>query len=267
MSPGPLGGSPFGALLRNWRRERGVSQLQLAALASTTPRYVSFIETGRSRPGRDVVLRLGSSLSLPVRAQNELMRAAGFAPEFPERALNEDDMRPFKMAIESMLEKHSPFPACAFDALGSLRFANPTFRALWGAVAELSPEDAVDAFFGPGPSRDMLENWAEVAWANADARRSEARRTNDPRVRALYERALAHLSDVPRPPLSENSPVVCLRLRIGGRLIRTFATVMRFEHATEITISELRVELIFPMDEDSAEFFRQTAAALGGDAA
>ncbi len=254
-------GSPFGKQLRYWRQQRGMSQVELAALASTTPRYVSFVETGRSRPGRDVVLRLGDSLELPVRAQNELLQAAGLPPAYAERELDEEEMRPFRLAVRAMLDNHSPYPACAADGLGRPQMVNPTFRALWGDVQDISPEEAVDAFFGPGPGREMIENWAEVAWAYVDGRRREVSRTNDARLRALTERALAHLEDVPRPAKPTASPIICPRFRVGDRVIRGFTTVVRFEHAHEITISELRVELIFPMDDVADRFFRETAAA------
>ena len=235
-----------------------MSQLELAALAETTPRHVSFVETGRSRPGRDLVLRLAESMDLPVRERNELLACAGLPPAFAERDLDEDQMRPFKMAVRAILDRHEPYPACAMDGIGQLRMTNAPFRALWPGGENKTPEEAIDEFFGPGPMREMIDNWAEVAWSYADGRRHEAARTNDPRVIELAERVLKHLEGVPRPASlpAPGSPVTCPRFRIGDRLIETFTTVMRFEHANEVTISELRVELIFPMDEAGDAFFR-----------
>lgn len=251
--------SPFGQQLRYWRRRRGLSQLALAIMAETTPRHMSFIETGRSRPGKELVLRLASCLDLSVRESNTLLTAAGLAPVYTERELSEEQMRPFRQAIEAMLTHHEPYPACAADMLGHILMANQTYHALWPGVPDWTPEESVDAFFAPGPMREWIENWAEVAWAYADARRYEAARSNNPRLLALLERILKHLEDVERPPVPEGqigSPVVCPRFRMGDQVIRTFTTVVRFEHAHDVTLSELRVELIFPLDEQADAFFR-----------
>lgn len=252
--------SPFGQKLRAWRKQRGLSQLALAALADTTPRHVSFIETGRSRPGRNLVLRLAECMDLPVRERNDLLVSAGLSPAFAELDLTEEPMRPFRMAVEAMLEHHEPFPACAVDRVGTVLRANRAFRLLWPGSGDRTPEESVDAFFGAGPMRDAVENFAEVAWAYVDGQLSYAARTNDPRIASLAQRALAHLDDVERPPPTD-AVVVCPRFRMGDEVVRTFSTTVRFEHAREVTISELRVELIFPMDEPSAAFFERMSAA------
>lgn len=257
--------SPFGQCLKMWRKRRAVSQLELAHLAGTTPRYVSFIETGRSRPGRELILRLAESLNVPIRGRNELLVAAGLGPTFEEHDLGEDELRPFRLAVEKIMEGHNPYPACASDGFGETKMVNPAFRALFPFSETMSVEEGIDSFFGPGPTREVIENWSEVAWAYIDARQVEARRSNHPRLIALTERALAHMNGVPRPKQSPSpgSPVISPRLRIGDEVIRTFTTVMRFEHAHEVTMSELRVELIFPMDEVAARFFRNLSATEG----
>jgi transcriptional regulator with XRE-family HTH domain len=234
----------------------------LAALAQTTPRYVSFIETGRSRPGRDLILRLAECLDVPMRDRNALLTAAGLGPVYAERELGERELAPFRRAVEAVLERHQPYPGCAMDGLGRVHLANRTFATLWPGLDGVSPEDAVEAFFGPGPMREVIENYAEVAWAYAEVRRHEAARTRHPRLVALTERILTLLSDVPRPSRGSepDSPVLCPRFRFGDQVVPTFTTIMRFEHPNEVTISELRVELIFPANESGAAFFRQVAA-------
>ena len=260
--------SLFGQQLRTWRRHRGLSQLQLATLAETTPRHMSFIETGRSRPGRELVLRLAECMDLPVRDRNELLTSAGLPPAYAQRDLDEEQLRPFKTAVAAILEHHHPYPGCALDGLGAVKMTNACFRALMPGAHEKTPEQSIDDFFGPGPLRSMLDNWAEVAWTVADGRRHEAARTNDPRQTALAERIMEHLKDVPRPrgmPSDSESPVVCAHFRIGDQRISTFTTVMRFQHAREVTISELRVELIFPSDDAGAQFFRGLVTGKDAD--
>jgi transcriptional regulator with XRE-family HTH domain len=261
MQVGQTEQSPFGKQLRTWRKQRGLSQLELAALAETTPRHVSFIETGRSRPGRELVLRIAACMNLPVRERNRLLASAGLPSAYAERDLDEHEMRPFRVAVEAILLHHEPYPACAIDGLGRVQLTNAGFRALWPGAEHATPEQAIDAFFGPGPMREMIENWAEVAWAHLDSRRYEAERTGDPRLLELVERSLQHLQGVARPAVQASTPVVCPRFRIGDQVVRTFTTVMRFEHAHEITLNELRVELIFPVDEVGDAFFRARAGA------
>ena len=252
--------TPFGRMLREWRGRRGLSQLALAAQAETTPRHVSFIETGRSRPGRDLILRLAEAMDVPIRARNALLEAAGLGRAYEERELDADDVQPFVEAVDLVLRNHEPFPGCAIDGLGCVRRTNAAFERFWPGAKGLTPEQAIDAFFGPGPGRDVVENWAELAWRYIDIRRSEANRSGDPRLLALAERAEAHLEDVPRPTTREAAPIVCPRFRFGDTLVRTFSTVMRFEHPNDVTLGELKVELIFPADETAAQYFRQLAA-------
>lgn len=253
--------TPFGRMLREWRGRRGLSQLALAAQAETTPRHVSFIETGRSRPGRELVLRLAEAMDVPIRARNALLEAAGLGRAYAERELDADDVQPFVEAVDLVLRNHEPFPGCAIDGLGCVQRTNVAFERFWPGSKGLTPEQAVDAFFGPGPGREVVENWAELAWRYLDLRRHEANRSGDPRLLALADRAAEHLRDVPRPSTADvaSAPIVCPRFRFGDTRVRTFSTVMRFEHSNDVTLGELRVELIFPADETAAAFFRQLA--------
>ncbi len=247
----------FGQLLRLCRKKAALSQQHLALAAGTTPRHLSFIETGRSRPGRSIVLRLGQALDLSIRNRNALLVAAGFAPSFPERDLRDERTKPYLQSVESILEQHEPNPGAAFNSLGCIVLANRPFRTMFPDCLKLSPEQSVDAFFSPGPHRDRLENWAEVGWAWIDRQQHEVARTDNVELARLVERALDHLSDVERPGPSQDSPdVLGPRFRVGDQVIRTFFTVMKFESALEITLSELRIELLFPLDDTAAEFFR-----------
>ena len=125
--------SPFGQQLRAWRRRAGISQLELAAQAGTTPRYVSFIETGRARPGRELILRLAAALDVPLRDRNALMTAAGLTPAFPARALSDVAMQPVKLVLEQVLRGHEPYPAWVVGRglrfLSSNRGARRCFQA------------------------------------------------------------------------------------------------------------------------------------------
>ncbi len=177
--------------------------------------------------------------------------------------LDDEEIRPFRTAVEAILQRHEPYPAVAFDLLGRVLMTNAASRVLWPDVEGLTPEQSLDMFLAPGPARESIENWDEVAWAAVDRIRHDAARTGHPRLSELAERALRHLDGVPRPSTTaaEKSPVISPRLRFGDQVVQTFTTVMRFETAQEVTISELRVELMFPMDDAGDAFFR----SLTGD--
>jgi transcriptional regulator with XRE-family HTH domain len=255
--------SPFGHQLRHWRRCAGVSQLALAAQAGTTPRHVSFVETGRSRPGRTLVLRLAAALDVPLRERNALLAAAGFPPAFPENELSDAAMRPVALVLDRVLRSHEPYPAWVVGRGLQFRASNRAAEALFPGLCGCAPEAIVDLWYGPGPFRQLVENWEEVVSAGVAALRREARRTSDPLLLALLRRAEAHAGAIPAPAagVPPELPVACPRLRIGGRTVRTVAAVMRFDTAVEVTASELRIELLFPADDESDAFFRQATGA------
>jgi transcriptional regulator with XRE-family HTH domain len=249
--------------MKYWRQKRRLSQLELAGLAGTTSRHISFIETGRSRPGHDLVLRLAKALNLSVRDTNTFLQSAGFAPVYPDLQPTDEIIQPYLDAIHAILEKHDPFPACAMDPLGQVLFANRSFVAFAPQALTQTPEEKIETFFDPmGPGRDLVENWEEVVWHLLDRQKAELTISNHPRLAKLVKRGEALLKDVPR--LHPQNPgngafVFSPRLRIGDQIVSTFATLMRFENASEVTLSEIRIELVFPADAVSQAFFENLA--------
>lgn len=176
-------GNAFGRLLKDWRGRRGLSQLDLSIAAGTTQRHLSFIESGRAGPSRDMVLRLGATLSLPLRQQNALLLAAGFAPAWQERDLSAPDLAVVNNALDYMLAQHEPYPAFVIDRLWNLRRANrgalKLTEFLTGAADAAAPSEPVNlavALLAPDQLRPFIVNWPEVArhfmrgvWADAYA--------------------------------------------------------------------------------------------------
>lgn len=251
--------SRIGEQLRSWRKRRGLSQLDLAIAASTTSRYVSFVETGRSRPGRGVVLRLAEALELSLRDQNALLVAAGLAPMYSERALDEAEMAPVRRVIEHVLANHEPYPGWAIGPglrmLGSNRAAERVFPGM----TELTPMQLVEAWCTPDPRDSVAAQRIALHQAVASLRKELVHHPH-PDLPALVARAeelagrLGPIEEVP------DRPVLCPTLRIDGRQIRTLATVLRFDKPTDVTMAELRVELVFPADDEAERFFRDAAA-------
>jgi transcriptional regulator with XRE-family HTH domain len=251
--------SAFGSLLRHFRAQRGLSQLALAMRVETTTRHLSYLENGRSRPGRELVLRLADSLELPLRSRNELLIAAGLAAEFPARALGGSVLAPYRRAITGVIEALEPFPAFVLDPLLHLEETN----IAGGRLVPIAPRGArvnlLDAFLAPGPAREQLDNFAEVAWSlfTRFSRAAASFPADTPELEELRSRVHKYLNGVPRPPPdATGEPVICPTLRIGDRRIRTIGMTMRFGPSRDVTLEELSVDVLYPRDEEAERFFR-----------
>ena len=250
--------SPFGTRLRQWRHHRGLSQLALAGAADTTTRHVSFLETGRSRPNRQMVLRLAEALGAGLRETNDLLHAAGLAAAYPEASLAGPDIAPYQAAIGRLLGAHEPYPAMVLDRHYTVILANQACLALFGPQA-VGSNFVRDALTNPAMAQAIV-NWPETAWAGLDRLRDSARRAPlDQELRSLISLAESALAGTPRPAPADAALVVCPWFRIGDTVVRTIAMTARFDHAGDVTLDELRVELMYPLDEDAERYFRGQA--------
>ena len=247
----------LGDLLRHWRSVRGKSQLDLASEADTTPRYVSFVETGRAQPSRQMVVRLSRALDVPLRERNDLLLAAGFAPLYSLEPLTSPLMARVDEALTSLLAGHEPFPAVVMDRAWNLQRANDGAARLFGRLFAPEPVPAganvLRLVIEPGPVRDRVRNWAAVAPALLErARREAISGVLDPDtaelVAALRERpdvaALLATPDSSTP----DGPVIDLRFAIGEVELAFFSVISTIGTPIDITAQELRVEAFFPAD-------------------
>lgn len=237
---------------------RRVSQLGLAAAAGTTPRHVSFVETGRSRPGRDLVLRIAEVLAVPLPERNALLAAAGLPPEYPEHELGSAPLGAVGRVLTQVLADHEPFPAWVVSQPFTFLRANMAAEALFPGLTGLPAEQLIDLWFGPGPFRDSVQNWPDVVQAGLAALHRDAVTTGDPAVIALLQRAetMAGVSAGMTRKAHVAGPVICPVFDFDGQVVATISAVMRFDSAVEVTTSRLRVELMFPADEAAEAFFR-----------
>ena len=261
MTTATLGqATAFGRHVKQWRRQRRLSQLDLAVRADVSQRHVSFIETGRSRPREDVVHRVAEALEVPIRDRNILLAAAGLAPSYPDVPLSDEAAAPFRGAVRQMLESHEPYPAYVINRWWDLVDANEAGRRLFPQTAE-GPFNFVDGFLGPGPMRAMIVNFPAAGWTGLRRLRREVADSGpDERLRELLERAEGYMKDVPvETEIPGSDLVVCPHFRVGDKIIKTVSMVARFGTAREVTLDELRVELMFPRDEEGEAFFRGAA--------
>lgn len=253
---------PIGRALKHWRRQRNLSQLDLALQAGISARHLAFIETGRSRPSGKVVLRLAQALALSLRDRNALLEAAGLAPVYPETPLTSTTLAPFRRIVDLILHNHEPFPAFAFDRWWNIIDANSTARRIFPGLLELEALGMITMLYGPGPIRDMIVNWEEVAWAGLERIRGDAAATGHPeKLTVLIAQMERWLEGTlrPAPSNADVGVVACPVFRFGDQLVRTVTTVTTFSAALDVTLQELRIEQIFPLDASSEAFFRQFA--------
>jgi transcriptional regulator with XRE-family HTH domain len=239
-----------------------MSQLDLAAAAGTTPRHLSFIETGRSRPRRELILRIADALTVPLPERNTLLAAAGLPAGFPVHELGSHALEPVNRVLEKVLASHEPYPAWVIRQPLKIVRANAGAELLFPGLTMLTPDQLIDMWYGPGPFQDQVVNWPDVVQAGLEALRHAAADTGDAEVIRLLRRAEAHQHDGPARPGAHggSSPVVCPVFEVGGQVVRTISAVMRFDTAVEVTTSQLRVELMFPADDAAEAYFRAPPA-------
>lgn len=250
--------SLFGTKLRQWRSHRGLSQLGLAVQVGSTGRHISFLETGRSRPSRQMVLRLAETLGMGLRDTNDLLHAAGLPAAYPTAPLDSTDLALYRAVLDRMLTAHEPYPGLVLDRHWTVVAANDPCQALFGP-AIVGSNFVRDALTNRAAA-DTIVNWPEVAWAGVDRlRRHQHQNPFDLHLQELVALAETALADVPRPQPADPHILICPWFRIGGQVIRTVAMVARFDHPAETTLDELRVELMYPLDDTAERFFRGNA--------
>jgi transcriptional regulator with XRE-family HTH domain len=253
----------YPALLRHWRTRRGLSQLDLAVAADVSSRHVSFLETGRAQPSREMVLRLAATLDVPLRDQNEMMRAAGFPAEFPEASPGAELPPSIERAIARMFAKHDPFPITLLDRrYDVLRVNESGTRLLLRFVADPSalpaPLNIFRLLFDPRLVRPFLVDWGRVARELvARLHREALLHSSDPEIGALL-RSLFEYPDVPdawrQPDFSSPSDAtLTFQLRREGLEVGFFTTITTFNAPQNVTLEELRIESYFPLDRKTEE--------------
>jgi transcriptional regulator with XRE-family HTH domain len=243
----------FGDHLRDWRRRRRVSQLDLASDAEISTRHLSFIETGRSVPSRGMVLKLAEVIDLPLRERNQLLLAAGYAPAYPERKLDDPSLTAARDAIGLILKGHEPFPALAVDRHWTLIAAN-------GMVGKLmaGPINVLRLSLHPEGLAPQIENLSEWRAHLLDRLRRQIDVTGDATLTALLEELKAYPAPASQKPHPDYGGVVVpFRLKTPQGILSFFSTTTVFGTPVDVTLSELALETFFPADQETAAALRQ----------
>jgi transcriptional regulator with XRE-family HTH domain len=267
MSPS----AEFAAKLHWWRRRRGISQLELAGRADISQRHLSFLELGRSAPSRAMVLRLAVALDVPLRQQNALLLAAGFAPVWRETAYAAPELAEVRSGLDYILRQQEPFPAVVVDRWWNLIQANAgAVRLVEFLLGPLAPEVSInlaDALVGPDLLRPFLVNWDDVVRYFIRSVEADAAADGSSKTTALLQRLLAYAgvgAVVKQTSLEPSGPVLPLHFKKGEISLALFTTIATLGTPQDITLQELRIECFFAMDEATAEVFRSWAGGQSG---
>ncbi|MCA0302038.1 MAG: helix-turn-helix transcriptional regulator [Proteobacteria bacterium] len=273
-SPSPASAGPdlFGPMLRTWRRRRGASQLALALQSGVSQRHVSFLESGRARPSREMVVQLSAALDVPLRQRNALLLAAGFAPAYRETNLAAPELAPVARAIDHMLRQQEPYPAVVIDRLWNLSRANTAATAFIGLLFEGAPPappagqppNVLHWLLDPKALRPKIVNWEEVARHLVSATYAEILADGgEPQALAFIEQIMAY----PGVPASfrklrfedRPQPVLTIDFVVGGKTLSVFTTIATLGTPQDVTLQEVRIECFFPADDRSDALFRSLA--------
>ncbi|PKO64166.1 MAG: transcriptional regulator [Betaproteobacteria bacterium HGW-Betaproteobacteria-16] len=258
--------SPFGERLRHWRQHRRLSQLDLAHVADVSTRHLSYVETGRASPSRDMVLRLVDRLDIPLRERNGLLEAAGFAPMYRERPLDAPDMAAARAAVQRILDCHAPWPALAMDRHWNLVMSNQMVSVLIGDVAAELLQPPLNVLRlslhpqGLAPRIANLRQWREHLFERLH---QQIHATGDDALAAL----LAELKSYPEDlgghavalPGEHHGVLMPFEFHTPQGVLRLISTTTVFGSPVDITLQELALETFFPADEDTAARLRTLA--------
>lgn len=248
----------IGTLLRHWRHRRRCSQLDLAIAADVSARHVSLIETGKTNPSREMIIRLAHELDVPLRERNRLLLAGGFAPRYAEQPLDDDRLAMARDAVARVLRAHEPYPAVVFDRRWNVVMSNGAIEPFLAGVASdllQPPINMVRLALDPRGLAPLIVNMADVLALFRSRIARQLATAPDPELTALYEELLAQ-DDRDAITISPDSDVVIpMIIRWQGHELQLFSTITSFGTPMDITLDEVAIESYYPADAASAAFF------------
>lgn len=259
----------FCGLLKYWRQNRKLSQLDLALTADVSQRHLSWLETGRSQPSREMVLRLAEAMNVPLRERNQILHAAGFAGVFTEKQLDEPSMKPVLHVLSHMLDNHEPYPAIVLDRQWNIRMKNKAANilfevsgdpdALWESVGDQGDHNLALLCLHPNGLRQFISNWQNIAGPLLRRLQREATESGDQLLLEKY-RELEDIAGDEFTSAETNeplTPILPLEFALGELTLSLFSVISTFGTPQDITTDELRIETFYPTDEATAKFFKE----------
>lgn len=258
---------PFGELLRQWREHRRLSQLELSTRADVSARHLSFIETGRSAPSREMVLRLCEQLNVPLRERNVMLVAAGYAPAYTQSVLASPQLSAIMSAVRRVLSAQQPYPAVVVDRHWNVIEQNDSFDIFTRGVSPTlleSPLNIVRLALHPDGLASRIANMAEMRWHILCDVRRRFETTADPQISALYDELRSYPGPASTHDPRTNGVVVPMRIRDGDQVLSFMCTISTFSMPLDVTVAELEIETFFPADAVTAEALRRERVGANG---
>lgn len=257
----------FPLCLKNWRRIKKMSQLDLALIAGVSQRHLSWLETGRSQPSREMVLKLSEALDISMRETNSMLNSAGFTSAYTEMDLNDPEMAPIKNILEEIIAHHAPYPAFVLDRHWNLLMQNKSGLMIfdmmgegddiWQRIGDEKNKNFARLFVHPEGMRRFVRNWDQVVGPFARRLYKEVMENNDVEGQEILE-GLAEFMDTTEEPSSlDLLPTLPVEIMVGDQVLNLSSVISTFGTAQDITAQELRVETFYPMDQSTSEFFKQ----------
>ena len=258
----------FQTSLKGWRKQRKMSQLDLALAAEVSQRHVSWLETGRSKPSRDMVVKLAEALDVPFRDRNAILNSAGFASLYTERRLEEPEMQPVSNILTEMLEHHEPYPAFVLDRHWNIKMKNQAAGVLfellgdpeqvWRDVEDNGEFNIALLSVHPNGLRRFISNWDDIAAPFLRRLKREALESGDPRLIEKLQLLLKVAGPIEDDLIEHDLfPVLPLEIDLGEFKLKLCSVISTFGTAQDITADELRIETFYPADEQTRRYFTE----------
>jgi len=250
---------PFGKLLNQWRKHRRYSQLQLAVELDVSSKHISFLETGRSVPSRDMLLKIASFLILPKREVNQWLYAAGYAPIYYELSEGDESLKLVYSAIDQMLTNHMPYPAIVMNQNWDLVQANDSAKKLMLDLGFSNHKNILEALIDDSPDSSKIINWHETVSVVLTRLRHEISVLGgSKRLNKLESRLAKSISSEQGKIISDtNQAALCMDINIGGNRLSFFSIIAQLGAIQDIAVSEFKVELMFPSDEGTKAYYQK----------
>lgn len=258
----------FTNTLKGWRKVRKMSQLDLALAADVSQRHVSWLETGRSRPSREMVVKLSEALEVPLRDRNLILNAAGYADMYTAKALDEPTMEPVHGILQDMLNHHEPYPAFVLDRRWNVVMKNQAADTMfeivgdpeqvWQDIGDDGRHNIALLTVHPKGLRKFISNWDDIAGGFVKRLKKEAFESADQELIEFYDMLAGHVGELPPEQLQQELlPVLPIEIDLGVLQLKLASVISTFGTAQDITANELRVETFYPADEQTRKFFTE----------
>lgn len=263
----------FNFALKHWRKHRKMSQLELALAADVSQRHLSWLETGRSQPSRDMIIKLSEAMDVPLRDRNQFLKLAGYASLYQERDLQEPVMEPVIGVLKDMLRHHEPYPAFVLDRQWNIKMKNQAADtlfnimgdpdSLWQDIGDAGEKNIALLTVHPKGLRRFISNWSEVAPPFIQRLKKEAMESGSNTMLNRVAQLEAYVNDSEIAQDSQSSqhqellPILPLEIDLGGPVLKLCSVISTFGTAQDITANELRIEAFYPADETTRKFFTE----------